>query len=201
MNKTKIIKIKGSWSEVLDDCRFTVSKKDLNKEPSDYFKKKILLSEHSPIRNIYFKWEWMEIPHWVMGHWVRHKWEKYVSTQRSDRTGVDRHTLPQTTPQNMRGEANVQHLIDTMKKRLCFQASKETREYAMSLKQEIGKQEPFIADVLVPTCIYRGGCSEYTKEDKGRCMFFDNFVKSFPQDKNILDIQDRYDVYNEKVKK
>lgn len=196
MKKTKIIATKGTWQEVLNDCRFTVNKRDLEKEPSEQFKKKILISEHSPIRNISFKWEWLEIPHWVMGHWVRHKWEKYVSTQRSDRTGIDRHTLPQTTPQNMRGEANIQHLIDTMKKRLCFQASKETRDYAVSLKYEIKETEPLIANVLVPTCIYRCGCSEYTKDDKNRCLFFDNFVKNFPKDKDIFNIQDRYDFYN-----
>ena len=36
--KTKILKIKGSWNEVLNDCRFTVNKKDLKKEPSENLK-------------------------------------------------------------------------------------------------------------------------------------------------------------------
>lgn len=194
MIKTKILKIKGDWKEVLNDCRFTVNKANLDKEPSDEFKKTILISEHSPIRDIYFKWEWLQIPHWVTVHWVRHKWEKFVATQRSDRTGIDRHSLPQDTPSNMRGEGNVQHLIDTMRKRLCFKASPETRECAMSLKTEIHEIEPFIADVLIPSCIYRAGCCEKTQGND--CKFFEWFLKTFPKDKDIFNIQDRYDVYN-----
>ena len=69
--KTKILKTKGDWNEVLNDCRFTVNKKDLKKEPSENFKKKILIAEHSPIRDISIKWRWIQIPHWVVVHWVR----------------------------------------------------------------------------------------------------------------------------------
>ena len=198
MIKTKILKIKGGWKEVLNDCRFTANKKDLDKEPSIEFKKKILIAEHSPIRNISFKFEWLHIPHWVGVHWVRHKWECFVATQRTDRTGIDRNKLPQDTPQNFRGEENVQHLIDTDRKRLCMKASTETRECAISQKLEIAKYEPLIADVLVPNCIYRCGCPEHTPDEEDRCKFFENFVKTFPDDKDIHNIQDRYDVYNEK---
>lgn len=196
MVKTKIIRKKGSWIEVLDDCRFTANKKDLSKEPSTKFKKRILIAEHSPIRNISFKWEWTEQPHWVVVHWVRHKWECYVNTQRTDRTGQDRHELPQDSPQNFRGEANVQHLIDTMRKRLCLQASRETRECAISLKSEITNADKFIGDIFVPNCIYRCGCPEFDSKDPNKCMFFENFISKFPRDKDIFDIQERYDVYN-----
>ncbi len=192
--KTKIIKIKGNWNEVLNDCRFTVNKKDLSKEPSEKFKKKILIAEHSPIRDIYIKWRWLQIPHWVVVHWVRHKWEKFVATQRTDRTGIDRHTLPQDCPSDMTGEANVQHLIDTEKKRLCFQASKETRELAEDKKVTIKNEvDPYIADVLVPSCIYRGGCSEFNGTEEHRCRFFENFTK---RNGVFTNIQERYDAYN-----
>ena len=194
---TKIIKIKGSWKEVVNDCRFTVNKADIDKEPSDSFKKRILISEHSPIRDIIFKWEWRKIPHWVTVHWVRHKWEKFVATQRTDRTGVDRHKLSQDEPQDMRGESNVQGLIDSMRKRLCFMASKETRDCAVSLKTEIKDVgEPFIADVLVPNCVYRGGCSEFEKSNPNRCKFFENLYADFTGD--MSNIQERYDYYNKK---
>lgn len=193
--KTKIIKIKGDWNEVLNDCRFTVNKKDLNKEPSEKFKKHILIAEHSPIRDIIIKWKWLNIKHWITCHWVRHKWEKYVATQRTDRTGIDRDKLPQDYPSNMIGEANTQQLIDTQRKRLCFQASKETREYAEDLKVTIHEEiDEHIANVLVPNCIYRGGCPEYSKDDENRCRFYENFVKKYGQ---IGDIQERYDRYNE----
>lgn len=190
--KCRIIKIKGDWREVLNDCRFTVNKKDIDKEPSKEFKKRILIAEHSPIRDIIYKWEWLQLPHWVTVHWVRHKWEKFVNTQRTDKTGVSRNELPQDSPQDFRGEANVQHLIDTFRKRLCFCASSETRASAVALKHEIEKTDEDIAWVLVPNCIYRCGCPE----DKG-CNFFNRFVENFPENRNILDINDRYDVYKE----
>ena len=197
MFKTKIIKKKGDWKEVLNDCRFTVNKKDLDKEPSVKFKNKILMAEHSPIRDIIFKWEWLHIPHWVTVHWVRHKWEKFVQTQRTDRTGVDRHTLPQDTEQGMRGEANTQHLIDTMRRRLCFKASPETRQCAESLKLEIrdiGEEE--IAFHLVPNCVYRCGCCEHSKDEENRCKVFDYYFSDFNGD--ITDLHARYEHYNNK---
>ena len=198
MVKTKIIKVKGDWEEVVNDCRFTANKEDLGKEPSENFRKRILKAEHSPIRDIVFKWEWLKLPHRVTVHWVSHKWECFCNTQRTDRTGIDRKKLPQDSPQNFRGEANVQHLIDTMRKRLCFTASPETRECAVSLKKEITNIDKTVGNVLVPNCIYRAGCPEYEREDENRCKFFEKFIEAFPDDKDIFDIQDRYDFYNEK---
>lgn len=196
MIKTSILKVKGDWKEVLNDCRFTVNKEDLDKEPSEAFKRKLLISEHSPIRDIIYKWEWRDIPHWVTVHWVRHKWEKFVATQRSDRTGIDRHKLSQDEIQNMRGEANIQALIDTMRKRLCYQASPETRECAESLKLEIRKEDPLVADVLVPNCVYRGGCPECEYGDINRCHFYENCFACFSGDP--VNIRERYDWYNDK---
>lgn len=47
---TEIKKIKGSWEEVVDDCRATVGKPPLGHEPSEDFKRRILIAEHGPIR-------------------------------------------------------------------------------------------------------------------------------------------------------
>lgn len=190
MVKTEIIKIKGDWEEVVDDCRATVGKGALGKEPSSTFKRAILMAEHSPIRDIIFKWRWLSMPHWVTVHWVRHKWEKFVRTQRSDRTGVDRTKLPQDEPQNFTGEANVQALIDTMRKRLCYQASPETRQYAEDLKLTIYEIEPEISDSFVPNCIYRGGCPEMTT-----CGYWKRLVERHPEILTV-DLQERYDIYN-----
>lgn len=184
---TKILNIKGTFMEVLNVCRATVNKPFLNKEPSDEFVKEILISEHAPIRLIKILWMWPKIPHWVGVHWVRHKWECFVATQRSDRTGIDRTKLPQDTPQDFIGEANIQSLIDTMRRRLCYCASPETREKAEDLKRTIGKEyDKRVADVLVPNCVYRGGCPE----GKKGCPFFAS------HDFTDTDIQKRYDKYN-----
>lgn len=187
--KTEILKIKGDWQEVVDDCRSTVGKESLGKEPSSDFKKRILISEHSPIRDISIKWKWENIPSWIATHWSRHKWECFIKTQRSDRTGIDRNKLPQDTPVTFTGEANVQALIDTMRKRLCYQASPETREYAEDLKRAIHKIEPEISNVLVPQCVYRGFCSEMNC--CGKCI-----LPFREMDGEFNSIQSRYDFYN-----
>lgn len=188
--KTQIIKIKGDWEEVVNDCRATVGKDALGKMPSTKFKREILISEHSPIRSMSIKWIWKNIPSWVATHFSRHKWECFVKTQRSDRTGLSREKLPQDAPVNFTGDANIQNLIDTARKRLCKMASRETRKYMEDLKTTIHMNEPEISDVLVPNCIYRGGCPE-----PNGCRWYDTIVALHP-DLASTDIQKRYDAYN-----
>lgn len=189
--KTEIIKIKGDWQEVVDDCRATVGKGSLGKEPSKDFKVGILIAEHSPIRDIAIKWRWKGIKMWIAVHWVRHKWEKFVQTQRTDRTGIERDKLPQDSLVNFTGEANTQHLIDTWRKRLCFQASTETREYAEDFKVVLHGVEPEISDVLVPNCVYRGGCPEMQT-----CKYWEKLM--YESANCILNdnIRTRYSIYN-----
>lgn len=190
--KTEILKIKGDWQEVVDDCRSTVGKESLGKEPSRSFKRRILLAEHSPIRDISVKWKWPDIKSWVATHWARHKWECFVRSQRSDRTGVPRDKLPQDAAVTFTGEANAQALIDTMRKRLCFQASPETRAYAEDLKEALDKLEPEISDVLVPNCVYRCGCPEMST-----CGLWQMLVNETDGRIVTPDIQDRYNRYNQ----
>lgn len=189
--KTEILKIKGDWQEVVDDCRTTVGKDSLGKEPRKKFKREILISEHSPIRSISIKWKWENIPSWVATHFSRHKWECFIKTQRTDRTGTERNKLPQDAPVIMSGDANTQHLIDMARKRLCYMASPETRKYMEDLKRAIHDVEPEVADVLVPNCVYRCGCPE-----PNGCQWFDHMAT---KKLNIAstDIQQRYDAYNE----
>lgn len=194
MSKTRIIKIKGDWQEVVNDCRATVGKKELGKEPSTSFKRRILIAEHSPIRDIIVKWIWSPIDSWIATHWSRHKWECFIRTQRTDRTGIDRKKLPQDAPVTFTGEANTQNLIDTWRKRLCYQAAKETREKAEDFKITLHDEQPEIADVLVPNCVYRCGCPELTP-----CGIWDALVRHWRvQGYDIADasIQERYDMYN-----
>ena len=152
--KTQILKILGDWQDVVDDCRATVSKPPLGKEPSTKFKKSILISEHSPIRDIIFRWKWTGIKSWVATHWVRHHWECRVSTQRNDRQDkYDRNKAP--------------HEV-----------------------------QPEIGDVLVPNCIYRGGCPE----GENNCHWYDHpergFLARHPEITPFTTLQERYDIYN-----
>ena len=190
--KTEILKIKGDWQEVVDDCRATVKKSPLGKEPSETFKRKILIAEHDPIRDIEFKFRWENIPYWVAMHWKTHVWRSRVVSQRNDRQDrYDREKAPQDAPVDFIGDANAQHLIDTMRKRLCFQASPETREYAEDLKAVLHEIEPELSDVLVPNCVYRCGCPEMN-----RCGYWNKLIALTTGDIVTADIQTRYNEYN-----
>lgn len=191
--KTKITKINNDWVDVKNECRNTVNKQPTENNPSNKFKKDLLISEHSPIRLLEIKWRWENIKSWISVHFARHwlGWDKWISTQRSDRTGVDRDKSTQETPVNMDIKANAQSLINVARFRLCFQASKETREYMEDLKISIHKQEPELADVMVPNCIYRCGCPEFSE-----CGFWKAFIERNTDLIKFTDISSRYDKYN-----
>lgn len=189
--KTEILKIKGDWEEVVNDCRVTVAKPPLGKEPSDKFKRDILISEHDPIRDIEIKFRWRNIPYWIAMHWKTHIWRSRTNTQRNDRqTSYDRRKAPQDALVDFVGDPNVQHLIDSWRKRLCRMAAPETREYAEDFKIVVHDPEPQISDVLVPNCIYRCGCPE-----PSGCQWYQNMCEQYP-DLASTEIQKRYDAYN-----
>jgi hypothetical protein len=188
--KTEILKIKGDWQEVVDDCRATVAKPPLGREPSDAWKQAILISEHDPIRDIEIKFKWT-IPYWVAMHWKTHIWRSRTNSQRNDRQkDYDRNKAPQDTPVDFIGDPNEQHLIDTFRKRLCYMASPETRDCAVSLKTELREVDRNLAYPLVPNCVYRGGCPE-----SNGCGWYERMVEKYP-DLASTNIKKRYDTYN-----
>lgn len=190
--KTEILKIKGDWNEVLNDCRATVKKTPIAKAPSTEFKKKILISEHSPIRAMTVKFAWENIKYWVAMHWKTHHWESRTDSQRNDRQSrYDREKAPQDAPVDFIGDPNIQHTIDTWRKRLCYTASPETREYAEDFKRVLHEVEPEWADALVPNCVYRCGCPEMNG-----CGWYAAMVAKHPKLAST-NIQERYDAYNE----
>ena len=112
-NKTVFEKIDDDWTLVKNACRTTVSKKFTEKEPSEKFKKSLLIAEHSPIRLLSFFWKWENIKYWVSTEWSRHKFEKFISSQRNDRqSNYDRNSAPQDSLVLMNCQANMQNLID-----------------------------------------------------------------------------------------
>lgn len=198
MKKTEIRKVDVNWREIKNECRHTSNKEDTSVDAKENFIRNILISEHSPIRLARIKWRWSGIKSWVSVHFARHwlGWEKWVSTQRSDRTGVNRDKSPQDTPVNMDIEANAQALINVARYRLCYQAAKDTREYMEDLKISIadaGQEQ--LSDVMVPNCIYRMGCPEFKT-----CHLFERFLdwaeSSGYYALDLTDIQTRYDLYN-----
>lgn len=188
--KTEIIKIKGDWEEVANDCRATVSKGELGHEPSNEFKRRLMISEHDPIRDIIIKFRW-HLKYWAAMHWKTHIWRSRTNTQRNDRQqNYDRNKAPQDMIVEFIGDPNLQHLIDTWRKRLCYMADPYTREHAEDFKIVLRDYEKEASDALVSNCIYRCGCPEPTG-----CGWYNRMVEKYP-DLASTDIQTRYDAYN-----
>lgn len=195
--KTTMRAILTDWTRVKNHCRTTDNKDFTEHDPSPTFIKKLLISEHSPIRLLQFDWSWKSIPYWVSTEWSRHKFEKFISSQRDDRLIDDtpRGDKPQKAPVNFDGFANMQNLIDAWRKRLCFKATKQARELAEDFKLTLAQTNPMESNVLVPHCIYRCGCPEFTT-----CGYFTGFLKWVAKnhpDADVTDIELRYDLYNE----
>lgn len=141
-----------------------------------------------------FDWSWRDVPYWTSTEWSRHKFEKFIASQRDDRLvdDIPRDEKPQGTPVNFDGYANMQHLIDGWRKRLCRQATKEARALAENFKYTLHKTHPLEANVLVPNCVYRGGCPEFQA-----CGYWTNFLNFCKANGFEIDtLQKRYDAYN-----
>lgn len=137
--------------------------------PDDEWKVKLLKSEHSPVRELWFGIK-MEVPYYVSVHFVRHHIgvNHYVATQRDDRVFRDeeitRANLPQGQIVSHIMSINAQELMFMSRRRLCRQAEETTRAVMEMIvdKAHIINPEFKEAKVLVPNCVYRNGkCDEF----------------------------------------
>ena len=151
-----------NWQAVKDATMTTISK-DSGIYPSSEWKRRLLLSEHSPIRKLKLSWKWEDLMYWVSVHFTRHKIgiEHWVSTQRTDRTNTNRNEALQSALVKHECEANAQAIITISRKRLCNCASVETRQAWKEVLKEIKEVEPELVSACVPDCIYRGHCYEF----------------------------------------
>lgn len=189
--------ISDAWTRIKNHCRTTVNKAFTENKPSDEFKRKLLISEHSPIRLLEIDWSWLNIPYWVSTEWARHRFEKFITSQRDDRMidDIPRGKKPQDALVNYDGYANAQNTIDAWRKRLCYQATPEARKLAEEFKIELRQHEHEWSDILVPNCIYRCGCPEFSMCKE---RFFARFCKYCEENQiNTNNIQERYAAYND----
>ncbi len=140
-------------------CTLVTVGKETNKPATENFKKGLLRSRHSPIRELRFLFYLTDIPYWVSVHLCRHiHAQPYVKTQRNDRQdSYDRNKAPQDAPVDMMWSVNGEELITIANKRLCRQASKETRDLVKTICDEVVKVCPEFKDELVPMCVRNGG--------------------------------------------
>lgn len=87
----------------------------------------------------------------------------YVQTQRNDRQEkYDRTQAPQGEMVSHIMSINAQALVHMAHKRLCMQASPETREVMQEICRQVIELQPQFKSVLVPLCKYRNGkCTEF----------------------------------------
>ena len=163
-----IFKFTDPWQDIKDSTVNTIGK-TTGAYPTSEWKLKLLMSEHSPIRELWFGFK-MEIPYWVSVHFVRHHIgvNHYIQTQRSDRTGVNRSEKPQGEIVSHIMSVNAQELVFMAHKRLCKQASEETQAVMREIVKKVVEVAPYMKSVLVPLCAYRNGkCTEMFSCRKG----------------------------------
>lgn len=149
------------WYEVKRRALVTIGKNNFS-APDDNWKHKILEARHSPIRYLQFSF-YMEIPYWVSVHLVRHVHaQPYVRSQRNDRQSeYDRNKAPQDAVVSMILDVNAEELMVIANKRLCRQASDETREVVSDMCIKVLEACPEFDGLLVPMCEYHGNsCHE-----------------------------------------
>lgn len=184
--KVKITQLVGwDWAKKL--TLRTVNKKAKNPYPTSQQKLEWLMAEHSPIKVVQWCIDIDNLRQWVGVHLLRHPFVlPYIASQRSDRVEDKEKQIdmvlsyikddiindPEFKKEEWRDYrlqgsindhsfvVNAQTLINISKKRLCRQASKETREVWNLVLDCVREQDKEMAAVMVPTCIYRGFCPE-----------------------------------------
>lgn len=146
-------------------CTLNTVGKTSTKLPDEEWKKRLLESEHSPIRTLWFGFK-LTIPYWVSVHLVRHKFgvEHFVQSQRDDRNNnpIPRAEKPQSEMVSHIIYVNAQEFVNMAHSRLCKQASPETREVMEKMVHLANEKCPYMKSVLVPRCAYRNGkCTEF----------------------------------------
>lgn len=178
--KIEVVRYQDCWQDIKEATMATISKRT-GKYPDSEWKTRILRSEHSPIRLGVVRIRVENIPSWVSVHFARHHVgvEKFISTKRTDRTGIDRNLLPQNEPVIMELYMNFQAIMNISRVRLCTCASNETRNLWRDILNVIEEYEPELVALCQPKCVDRGYCPEFIGCGMVRAKTFDEVVEEF----------------------
>ena len=189
-----------AWNEVRESALTTIHKKHTGTEITHEWKKAILKSEHSPIRDMVIRAKFTNMPRFVADQLVRHHigFQPYMGTWRPDR-GCEKPRSEQTMkdPTVLRLVLNAHALINISRERLCTGASQKTREAWKMLLKELSKIEPELVFYCVPSCINRAGCKEFKP-----CEFFTKYLLKVTKEcpnkalATITNIDKRYEQYH-----
>ncbi len=115
---------------------------------------------HSPIRTQVFSIQFERMYSFVSVHLVRHVTTvPFVQSMRDDRGGTKKED--RYTPVKHRMFLNAEAILNIANKRLCYQASPETRESILMMRETMKNIDSDLAYNMVPSCVWRGGiCCE-----------------------------------------
>ncbi len=182
------------WLAIKNACRQTISLKDSSIEPTEVWKRKLLVARHSPLRlgNVLVQID--NIPFYVMGHLVRHNvgCTPFVSTSREDRTNIPREERRQTDLVSMQMVFNIESLMNISEKRLCNCADKTTIKVWKAVLEAIREYDKDITWACVPSGIAHGGCTE----PFGDCRSCNHILKQISEEER-MDVTKRYNAYEE----
>lgn len=172
--KVTVTHLMGTNREIANYARTTIGLKGGDKEVSEEYMRKLYMCEHSPIRNQWYKIRFEDIPYSIGMHFARHKIgvEHFFSTQREDRTGIDRNERKQTDKVLYEMVVNSQAIINISRKRLCSCADKDTVKAWQMALSELAKINYTLATCCVEDCVYRGHCMEHKSCGKHRTELF-----------------------------
>ena len=154
--------IEETWMKVKEDALVTMGKKAVT-PPTSEWKHAILRARHSPIRNLMYRFYIKDLPYFVSVHLCRHTLaQPFVKSQRNDRqSDYDRNKAPQDSPVDMIWLMNAEELMTIANKRLCMQASEETRNVVKEVCRVAEEATPELKGLLVPMCFrLYGHCDE-----------------------------------------
>jgi len=153
--------LKAGPAEAIEDAEVTARGKIIQ-DPEGAMRR-MLHAEHSPIRQLRFRFLLINVPTETSVHFVRSNVgvDSYVGTNRDDRGGGDPRTIHRLSPVNHVLRLNGQSLMTLARKRLCAKAADRTRVWMQAIRDAAILCYPPIGPFLVPTCGYRNGCPEH----------------------------------------
>lgn len=163
--KVEILKIPSDEDWMITKlCTLNTVGKTSTTLPTEEWKHKLIMSEHSPIRTLNFCIK-MTLPYWVSVHFCRHFMgvTHFVQTQRNDRQDkYDRDMAPQGQMVTHIIYVNIQELMFMSRRRYCMQAAEYTRKVMHEICRQIEELCPYTVGAFEPMCFYRGGrCTEF----------------------------------------
>lgn len=151
------------WMAVKNMALVTLGKKGVT-APDLWWKHKMLVCRHSPIRELTITFLIEDIPYWLSTEFSRHvHTEKFIRSQRNDRqTMYDRNAARQDAPVSMYWVFNGESIMEIANKRLCRLATPEAQNVVGEMCRLLEEACPEFKGALVPNCMYHGGvCHEF----------------------------------------